>query len=330
MKCRAIVIFITVLVSSCTEPGPLGYPDSKLQLRAQKILDQGLAELEALLPLHTNAVGAIVAIDPTTRKILVMLNDRHAAEMGINRALIQRPPGSAFKPILVAAALRSGQYDQETDVRYCPGETKPPLGYRAWVPINYGSEEPEEITLRQALRHSYSMPSVKIVSCIGLSSLLATARALGIKSEIKPEFSSAFGASRVTLLELTNAYATFASGGFYAEPLLESTVRSNTNIRVLTKDEASRISDMLFDSSYEQAQEVNQLVGIAGKAGNLSRAESGWFIGYETDQEFSSRSPVIGVWIGSDAPEPTGLKSQDYSRAAKRIFERLVVESKRN
>jgi penicillin-binding protein 1A len=134
-----------------------------------------------------------------------------------NRALqARRNPGSAFKPIIYAAALDKGLTPatliDDSPVEYPGGEGK------TWAPKNYDGIYRGPVTMREALTNSINMVSVKILDAIGVPYAVDFAKKIGITSPLSDNLTLALGASSVTPLELTNAYATFASGGYRLTP----------------------------------------------------------------------------------------------------------------
>jgi penicillin-binding protein 1A len=134
-----------------------------------------------------------------------------------NRALqARRNPGSAFKPIIYAAALDKG-LTPATLIDDSPVEYPGGIG-KTWAPRNYDGIYRGPVTMREALTNSINMVSIKILDTIGVQYAIEYAKKLGITSPLSDNLTLALGASSVTPLELTNAYATFASGGYRLTP----------------------------------------------------------------------------------------------------------------
>jgi penicillin-binding protein 1A len=98
--------------------------------------------------------GALVAIDPATGHILAMIGGRDFRESEFNRATqAKRQPGSAFKPIVFAAAIDNG-FPVTTQLLNQPVVLNMPDGSR-WAPKNYDLSTGGPTTLREGwLRHS--------------------------------------------------------------------------------------------------------------------------------------------------------------------------------
>ncbi|HBG04105.1 MAG TPA: penicillin-binding protein, partial [Geobacter sp.] len=134
-----------------------------------------------------------------------------------NRAMqARRNPGSAFKPVIYAAALDQGMTTasiiDDSQVEYESGKEK------AWKPKNYDNVYRGPVTMREALTDSINVVSVKILEKIGVYAAIEYAKKLGINSAMANNLTLALGSSSLTPLELTNAYAVFASGGYRTTP----------------------------------------------------------------------------------------------------------------
>src|SRR5512135_3090934 len=81
------------------------------------------------------------------------------------------------------------------------------------------------IPLREALAESRNAVAIWITEQIGITSILRTARSLGVQTPLEPYVTTALGASEVHLLELSNAYRTLASGIFVQPYVIRKVVR---------------------------------------------------------------------------------------------------------
>ncbi len=163
------------------------------------------------------AQAALIALDPRTGAIKAMMGGYDFRKSQFNRAVqAKRNPGSAFKPIIYAAALDKGLTPatliDDSPVEYPGGAGK------SWTPHNYDGIYRGPVTMREALTNSINMVSIKILDAIGIPYTIEFAKKLGIISPLSENLTLALGASSITPLELTNAYATFASGGYRLTP----------------------------------------------------------------------------------------------------------------
>src|SRR5690606_16742668 len=129
-----------------------------------------------------------------------------------------RQPGSAFKPVVYAAAL-----DALIPANAVIPDTAlaiPLDDGSVYRPRNSDGEFLGSLTLRQALALSRNTVAVQLGLTVGMDSVIALSRRLGISTPVAPYPSSAIGASTVRPLDFVTAYAAFANGGKAVEPRL--------------------------------------------------------------------------------------------------------------
>jgi penicillin-binding protein 1A len=222
-----------------------------------------------------------------------------------NRAVqAHRQPGSAFKPFVYLTALESGisPWDERDD------EAVDINGYQ---PQNFGNEYYGTLTLADALAHSVNTITVNLAQEVGVPNVIATARRVGITSPLEPVPSLALGTDEVSPLELTDAYAAFANGGFRVYPYFVTEVDDSSG-RVLYRRTPPR-PERVIDHSVDRdlvAMLWNVVVAgtggraalgareAAGKTGTTQNSQDAWFVGFTTDY-------VTGVWVGNDDNSPT-------------------------
>ncbi len=163
--------------------------------------------------------GALLSFDVKTGDLLALVGGYDFASSEFDRATqAKRQAGSAFKPIVYAAALANG-FTPATIVYDRPAVYDDGSG-TLWRPENYGREFLGRLTLTEALARSINNAAVYILSDVGIQPTLDLAHALGVKSKLDTGLSLALGTSSVTLLEITRAYGVFAAGGKLVEPRL--------------------------------------------------------------------------------------------------------------
>jgi len=184
------------------------------------------------LSLEQNPVvqGALVALDPGTRGIRALVGGYDFQTSQFNRATqAKRQPGSAFKPFVWGAAVESRRFTPATIVYDTPDLYRDPWTGKEWKPRNYEKDEFDgPMLLAAALAHSKNTVSVKLVDALGPDAVAGFARRMGISSELPRNLTLGLGTGEVTPLELVNAYASIASRGFSAQPLLVLRVRDRT------------------------------------------------------------------------------------------------------
>ncbi len=261
--------------------------------------------------------AALVAIDPKTREVVALVGGREYRPGDFNRAVqARRQPGSAFKPILYAAALASGKFTPASIL------VDSPEVFKLWKPANAGHRTYlGPVRLRVALAKSLNTVAIKLMSLVGTDAVRALARKLGIRSKLTGDLSLALGSSAVTPLELTNAYATFDASGFY-EPVRfirriqqapEAHVRQGS--QVLTPAVAYVLTSMLTSVIREGTARRARRLGrpAAGKTGTTNRSRDTWFVGYTPEL-------VAGVWVGYDTYERSLGHGESGGRTAVPIW----------
>jgi len=288
--------------------------------------------------------GALLCIDPKTGYVRAMVGGRDFSESQFNRAInSRRQPGSAFKPVIYAAALEKG-YTPSTVLMDSPVEYADQDGGTYWAPKNYDKNFMGPITFRNALAHSRNVVTVKILEDIGVDYVLKFIKKLGIESPIKRDLSIALGTSGVSMLEITQAFAVFADGGERVKPIFikkivtmkgEVIEENNPYVELEEKEDEEEI--LQSPSSAEKERVISEqnafimthlLEGVvqhgtgqrakvlgrpvAGKTGTSSDYADAWFIGY-------APSLLTSVWVGFDDKTSLG-KDETGARAALPIW----------
>ena len=181
------------------------------------------------------AEGSLIAVDLEKAQLKAIVGGYSFAQSEFNRALqSRRQPGSAFKPIVYAAALARG-YTPATIVQDTAIVYEDYSRGFAWKPENYSEDFLGPITLRTALAKSRNAATIRILSDIGLAPVRDMTRALGIASKMEMNLGLALGNSEVTLAELVRAYTAFASGGKLIDPVFILEVRDRSG-RVIAQN----------------------------------------------------------------------------------------------
>ncbi len=243
--------------------------------------------------------AALVAMRPDGA-VRAIMGGRNYSESAFNRITnAHRSPGSAFKPFVYLTALEKG-FTRDT-IRY-----DEPIAIKDWSPDNFDGSYAGAVTLQAALTRSINTVAIGLGQEVGLPSVISTAQRLGIASPLEPNASLAIGTSEVTPLELTAAYASFASLGYAADPytVIEIRTADGTVVyqrapqqprRVIAEEDALAMNAMLFDVVLSGTGRGAALRGreVAGKTGTSADFRDAWFIGYSPEL-------VAGVWVGND------------------------------
>ncbi len=268
---------------------------------------------KAPLRLESGPEGALIALDVRTRQILALVGSYEAQAGALDRATqSRRQPGSTFKPIVYSYALHARSFTPATMVD--PNTDNFEGGYR---PSNFeGWQGTDKLRLREALAHSVNVVAVRVLHDVGPANVVPWAQALGITSPMQADLSLALGSYELHPIELAGAYATFASGGTYAEPTLVTRIvgpdgkdvplpETAPTRRVLDDAEAYLITSMLGSVVDHGTGAKAKILGrpVAGKTGTSNGPKDTWFAGYSPDV-------AAVVWVGFDDGRALGGAEQ--------------------
>ncbi|HWR72203.1 MAG TPA: penicillin-binding transpeptidase domain-containing protein, partial [Nitrospirota bacterium] len=270
--------------------------------------------------------GAVVTIEPYTGYVRVMVGGYDFVEGGFNHATeAKRQPGSSFKPFIYGAALENGFTPASILMDLPVIHEKSEFEKKGWKPENYDDRFLGPMRLRTALALSRNACTVGLLEKIGLDKAIDFSRKAGITSAISYDYTTALGSSVVTPLELTSAYATFASQGIRTEPILITSIIDG-NGQVLEsyqpepKESIDRTTAYLVTSLLKSVVEEGTGKGakglgkpIAGKTGTTNKYIDAWFVGY-------TPSIVTGVWVGYDNAAASLGDRETGARAALPIW----------
>ena len=270
--------------------------DPQLQAQAHAVLQTRLAA-------DPRAGEAAIVVLDMDGQVRALVGGRDYRASQFNRATqARRQPGSAFKPVVFAAALEAG---------LSPASTfrDQPIELEGWTPENFGGGFRGVMTIEDALKRSVNTVAAQVGLEIGVERVAEMARRLGIRSDIPPLPAITLGAAEVNLLELTGAYLVFARDGVRRPPVIIqsiSNLRGETlyraqpepGSRALTQADARAMSTMLqaviSDGTGRRAQLDR---AAAGKTGTSQNSRDAWFVGYTADY-------AAGVWVGNDDDTP--------------------------
>lgn len=255
--------------------------------------------------------AALVALDPLTGDIVALVGGRDFRDSPFNRAVrSRRQPGSAFKPLVYAAALERGW--SPVSVLADLSSVSATDGDEEWVPRNVAGGARDETTLRQALVESDNRAAVALQQRIGSRAVLALARRVEL-GDLPDVPSLALGSGLVTPLGLTRAYAIFPGGGLDVAPrAITRVVDASGDVafegpvvrrRVISPEVAFQMVSLLEDVTERGTGRAVRAWGVgfpvAGKTGTTNDFKDAWFVGF-------SSSLVAGVWVGLDQPASMG------------------------
>jgi len=277
----------------------------ELQDAAERAVEDGLRRLG-----DRNLQAALVALDPATGDILALVGGRDFRQSQFNRATrSRRQPGSAFKPLLFAAALEHG-FSPASVVQGLANIT--PQGPDEWAPRNAAGETADALTLRAALIESNNRAATVLQQRVGTRPVLRLASSVGLRD--MPDVPSlSLGSGEVTPLELTAAFAMFPNGGLAVRPrgvirvvdadggsAYDNPPQSDKVISPQTAFQmVSMLEDVLDRGTGAAARTWGVRFPAGGKTGTTNDFKDAWFVGF-------SSSIVVGVWVGFDQPKTIG------------------------
>lgn len=164
------------------------------------------------------AESALLALDVDGGEVLALVGGYDYTRSQFDRAVqARRQPGSAFKPLIYAAAIERG-YTAVTTLYDRPVVYTDPKSGFEWRPENYGRRFLGPLPMREALARSVNNATIHLLRDVGVRPVLRFSRQLGIRSPLEDNLSLALGSSPVSVLELTRAYGVLASGGRLLPP----------------------------------------------------------------------------------------------------------------
>ena len=293
--------------------------------------------------------GGIVVIEPFSGDVKALVGGFNFKSSEFNRVTqAKRQPGSAFKPIVYAAALENG-YSPNSIILDAPFVESQGIGLKDWKPENYGKKFYGPSTLRKGIEYSRNLMTVRIAKSLGLKKILELSNKLEIYEDIPELLSVSLGSAETSLINLTSAYAAFVNGGKKINSNLITRIqdrRGKTIFKLSNKkcigcdkfqNDSNNLPSIINNHekvfSEETAYQMTSIlegvvkrgtgkklrdlkVPLAGKTGTTNNNYDAWFIGFSSDL-------VIGVYVGFDSPKSLG-KYETGSKAALPIFKDFV------
>ena len=250
---------------------------------------------EAPVKAPDNLHIGLVAIKPGTGEILAMYGGKDYLKYQFNAATQGiASGGSSFKPFALVAALEQGIsltsiWNGDSPKVYDDGIGRP------YVVNNYGGETWGDISLLTATEHSVNTIFVPLGIKAGVEKVVDVARRAGIPETVEMVASPSvtLGSSSPHVIDLANAYATFAAQCVYAKPFIINEVQgSNKGILYQGRIQAQEVfrKDVMADLTYALNQVTIRGTGAvvgarlarpaAGKTGTSNDNASAWFNGY--------------------------------------------------
>ena len=166
------------------------------------------------------AQGAVVSVDPNDGAITALSGGFDFSISKFNRATqAARQPGSSFKPFIYSAALEQGN-TPATIVMDAPVVINSSELEAVWRPVNYSGRFYGEQRMREALVQSMNLASVRLLlNNTGIGNAVRHLAPFGFSDAALPRNGSlALGGGNASPLDMAQAYAVFANGGYSIKP----------------------------------------------------------------------------------------------------------------
>lgn len=274
--------------------------------------------------------GAGIVLDPVNGHILGMIGGREEDiyRDHFNRATqAKRQPGSVFKPFIYLTALEQG-HTATTELLNQPlivfiDDTT------QWNPQNHDGSTGLLTTLREGLRRSLNLISVRVVQeLVAPRDISRNAKDFGITTYMRPVDAIALGVSEVYPLEITAAYATISNNGIHSIPMgithiedrhgriLKEYIPKSREVQdeatiFILRDMMKSVVDAGTGSALRWKYKFH--TPAAGKTGTTNSKADAWFVGFTPQL-------ALGIWVGMDDPSVSLGEKQFGSAAALPIF----------
>ncbi|HEV3403348.1 MAG TPA: transglycosylase domain-containing protein [Gaiellaceae bacterium] len=289
--------------------------DPSLQVLAQ-------STVQSIMRAPQDPAAALVAIDPKTGAIKAMVSyTPDGRKLQFNLATQgHRQAGSSFKPFVLTAAVQQG-------ISLYSGFSGPSQLYvtdprcsfngQPWNVHNFADESSGYMNLIDATAYSVNTIFAQLVTKVGPDHVVAVAHGLGIHSRLQSVCSITLGSQPVTPLEMTEAYATIASGGIHHAAQALKLVRDPTGKvlaqfvpqgeRVISPNTAATVTYALR-GVVERGTGTAAYYGrpAAGKTGTAENFQDAWFCGFVPQL-------VTCVWVGYPKAEIPMVGVEGYA-----------------
>ena len=303
------------------------------QRQAEEAVAQGLSGLEKGWEKNRRGEAplqaALISVDPRDGAIRAWVGGRDYSASQFDRvAQAKRQAGSAFKPVIYAAAFREAAVTPATLLQDSPIVVR--VGNDRWQPQDNDHTFRGWVTVRSALEQSLNIPTVRVSLQVGLSRIIDLAHQMGIASDMEPVPALALGSFEVSPYELAQVYSTLAAGGLRPTFHGLTAVRNRAGKdvqgeelpsprRVLPPQSAWMVTSILQGvvdrgtGAGVRSQGLSD--ALAAKTGTTNERRDNWFAGYAPN-----RTTV--VWVGYDDNGKTQLSG---ARAALPIWSRFMA-----
>lgn len=264
--------------------------DPELQEKTKTLIHEHLPRL----PEGTDVAAVIIETSTNNLVALVGSANRGDPQDGwVNGATALRSPGSALKPFLYGTAYESGRLSPESEI---PDRR---INREGWTPNNYHRTFDGLVTAREALQRSLNVPAILVTEAVGVAKSVAALRKLGLSlpenATERGGLALAVGGLEVSLLDLTNAYATLARSGAHAPVRMFQDDQERREHLVFSPETCAHLNHDLASWRHAPAG-MDELPPrdrpwFMWKSGTSSGHRDAWALGH--NGEFA-----IGFWVG--------------------------------
>lgn len=281
---------------------------TNLDIEAQTILE---AQIKEKLTDNEEIQIASVLMDPNNGNILAITGGRDYNTSQFNRVTSsKRQVGSTMKPLLYYTALENGFTasttftSEKTTFTFSENKTYSPSNYNE----TYGNKP---ISMAAAIAYSDNIYAVKTHLFLGEENLVEFSKRVGINENLEAIPSLALGTNEIGILEMMQAYATFASEGYEVIPhFIEKVEDMDGNVLyefknpkelILNKNTVYILNELLANSYSSEFIDYNYptCINIAAKMSKKYAIKTGTtntdhlIFGYNKDA-------ILGIWMGYD------------------------------
>ena len=282
-----------------------------------KIFDRQEGKKDTMLSLFDAAIhhakllhAGFLVTDNRTGEIKAWVGGINQEFFQFDQVMARRQVGSTFKPFVYLAALEGGYSpcDMFDNQRHYYTD------YDGWSPGNSDNKYEGIYSLKGALTHSVNTVSAKLITEVGVTNVIETAKQTGIETDLPKVPSIALGTAELSLFEMVSAYQTLANKGKRIQPMFVSKIEDR--FEKIIYDPGSirdsvmpvRINQQKIETLIEMMKNVVNRgtairlrykyhidADVAGKTGTTQNYADGWFIGFTP--EFTA-----GARVGTEFP----------------------------
>ncbi|MCP4581627.1 MAG: PBP1A family penicillin-binding protein [candidate division Zixibacteria bacterium] len=262
---------------------------------------------DSTIRIYKQLQSSLICIDNETGKVLALVGGKDYSQYKFNHVTqAHRQPGSSIKPLVYTTAIDNGFSPSDLLIDSPIVLT---AGGEEWRPKNFDESFDGEMTLREGLRRSRNLISIKLIMnpLVTPQQVISYARRMGIKSNLKPYPTLAIGgAGDVTMWEMARAYSVFPNGGIKKEPFYITEIRDRHGNVLEHREKADQEEVLSPQTAYIMVNMMESVVnngtGIGarrrgfkhpagGKTGTTNDYTNNWFNGYTVDL-------TTVVWVG--------------------------------